>query len=327
MLSYLTSLSQSGSLGTNIPSFSAPLPVPDSAPSIQGVAGGDSDPKPHIMGGPTRSSSVGAGVVTSSAASVPFLLPNVSIPSFTQNRLSQDSTAVRGAVTQPLGHSPFPLASLGSYQLWFAWWGWGGGYLLRLPAFLLLPFRFLFLARAPLLFLLLPLLFLLFLPLLFLLFLFLLLLLNFLLLPFLALFLFPLLSLFPCFSVFFLFFLFCSFCFCLFAWCSSLFTFFPWSLFSVLFLFPFVSSSFFASCFFFFLAFWCSSSFCSSFLLFFCRSLSWICFLFCFLPFCFSSSSGFFFHLFCSPHFLFFLFLGIFVSAGGISCVYFGPFS
>ena len=39
VLSYLSSLSKSGSLGTNLPSFAAPSPVPDSAPSIKGVTG------------------------------------------------------------------------------------------------------------------------------------------------------------------------------------------------------------------------------------------------------------------------------------------------
>ena len=51
VLSYLSFLPQSGSLGTNLHSFTAPSPVPDSAPSIHGVTGGDSEP--HIMGGPT----------------------------------------------------------------------------------------------------------------------------------------------------------------------------------------------------------------------------------------------------------------------------------
>ena len=40
VLSYLNTLSLSGSLGTNLPSFAAPSPVPDSAPSIKGVTGG-----------------------------------------------------------------------------------------------------------------------------------------------------------------------------------------------------------------------------------------------------------------------------------------------
>ena len=35
-------------LGTNLPSFAAPSPVPDSAPSIQGVTGGDSGPEAQL---------------------------------------------------------------------------------------------------------------------------------------------------------------------------------------------------------------------------------------------------------------------------------------
>ena len=53
VLSYLSSLSKSGSLGTNLPSFTAPSPVPDSAPSIKGATGGESGPEPHNLGGPT----------------------------------------------------------------------------------------------------------------------------------------------------------------------------------------------------------------------------------------------------------------------------------
>ena len=70
VLSYLSSLSKSCSLGTNLPSFAAPSPVPDSALSIKGVTGGESGPEPHNLAGPTRSSGVGAGVISSSAATL-----------------------------------------------------------------------------------------------------------------------------------------------------------------------------------------------------------------------------------------------------------------
>ena len=120
VLSYLSFLSQSGSLGTNLHSFPAPSHVPDLASSIQGVTGGDSVPEPHIIGGPTRSSGVGAGAVTSSAASAPTVLPNVSVPLYPQHRVSQVMPVVNEAVTQPLGYSPFPLASLGSDHSRFA---------------------------------------------------------------------------------------------------------------------------------------------------------------------------------------------------------------
>ena len=117
VLSYLNSLSLSGSLGTNLPSFAAPSPVPDSAPSIKGVTEGDSGPEPHDLGGPTRSSGVGAGVILSSAASIPTVLPNISVPIYTQPRFMQD---VRSAVSQPLASPYVPLASSGFDQLWFA---------------------------------------------------------------------------------------------------------------------------------------------------------------------------------------------------------------
>ena len=103
VLSYLNSFSMSGSLGTNLPSFAAPSPVPDSTLSIKGVTGGDSGPEPQVLGSPTRSSGVGAGVISSSAASIPEVLPNISVPLCTQPRFMQD---VRSAVSQPLA-SPF----------------------------------------------------------------------------------------------------------------------------------------------------------------------------------------------------------------------------
>ena len=42
---------------------------------------------------------MGADVVTSSAASAPLVLPNVSVPLYLQPRISQVTTAVREAVT------------------------------------------------------------------------------------------------------------------------------------------------------------------------------------------------------------------------------------
>ena len=53
VVSTLQNLSQSGSLGINPFSFSAPLPVPDSAPHQRGATGGDGGHQPHTMGGPT----------------------------------------------------------------------------------------------------------------------------------------------------------------------------------------------------------------------------------------------------------------------------------
>ena len=117
VLSYLSSLSKSGSLGTNLPSFTAPSPVPDLAPSIKGVTWGESGPEPHHLGGPTRSSDVGAGVISSSAASIPTVLPNISLPLNVQPRVMQDVSA---AVAQPLAYASVPLASSGLDQSRFA---------------------------------------------------------------------------------------------------------------------------------------------------------------------------------------------------------------
>ena len=117
VLSYLSSLSKSGSLGTNLPSFTAPSPVPDSAPSIKGVTGGESGPEPHNLGGPTRSSGVGAGVISSSAASIPTVLRDISVPLNVQPRVMQD---VRADVSQPLAYASVPLASSGLDQPQFA---------------------------------------------------------------------------------------------------------------------------------------------------------------------------------------------------------------
>ena len=116
ILSYLSSLSQSGSLGTNLSSFAAPSPVSDSAPSIKGVTGGDSGPEPHNLGGPTRSSGVGAGVISSFAASIPTVLPNISLPMYVQPRVTQVTHDASAAVNQPLAYTAFPLAGSGLDQ-------------------------------------------------------------------------------------------------------------------------------------------------------------------------------------------------------------------
>ena len=80
---------QSGSLGTNFYSFAAPSPVPDWAPSIKGVTGGESGLEPHNLGGLTRSSGVGAGVILSSAASIPTVIYYVSLSMYHQPRITQ----------------------------------------------------------------------------------------------------------------------------------------------------------------------------------------------------------------------------------------------
>ena len=66
-------MSQSGTLVANPVSLSASLSVPDSAPQLRVVAGGDGGHQPHSMGGLTRSFGVGA---FECASSVPP--PNVS---------------------------------------------------------------------------------------------------------------------------------------------------------------------------------------------------------------------------------------------------------
>ena len=56
----------------------------DSAPSIKGVTGGESGPEPHNLGSLTRSSGVGAGVISSSAASIPTVNYYVSLSRISQ---------------------------------------------------------------------------------------------------------------------------------------------------------------------------------------------------------------------------------------------------
>ena len=142
VLSYLSSLSKSGSLGTNLPSFTAPSPVPDSAPSIKGVTGEESGPEPHNSGVPTRSSGVVASVISSSAASIPTVLPDISVPLNVQPRVMQD---VREAVSQPLAYVSVPLASSGLDQSRFT----GGDTVYVTAAASLSPTSLLFLLPHP----------------------------------------------------------------------------------------------------------------------------------------------------------------------------------
>ena len=76
--------------------------MPDSAPLIQGVTGGDSGLEPHNLGGPTRSTGVGAGVISSSAASIPTVISCVSLPMYHQPRVTQVKSDARVAVSQHL---------------------------------------------------------------------------------------------------------------------------------------------------------------------------------------------------------------------------------
>ena len=78
--------------------------MPDSAPSIQGVTGGDSGPEPHNLGGPTESSGVGAGVISSSAASIPTVISYVSLSMSPQPRVTQVKSDARVAVKQHLAY-------------------------------------------------------------------------------------------------------------------------------------------------------------------------------------------------------------------------------
>ena len=71
VLPVLHALSQSGSLGSNPISFSTPSSVPDSAPHKNGAAGGDGGLQPHLLGGLTRSSGVGAFEPPSSGPPLP----------------------------------------------------------------------------------------------------------------------------------------------------------------------------------------------------------------------------------------------------------------
>ena len=83
VLSALQTLSKKGSLGTNPFSSTAPLPVPDSDSPKGGSSGGDGCPKPHNVGGITRSSAVGACEIKASVALTPsvqyHMYPSMSV--------------------------------------------------------------------------------------------------------------------------------------------------------------------------------------------------------------------------------------------------------
>ena len=71
------------------------------------------------MGGPTRSSGVGASVISSSLASIPTVLPDITLPFYIQPRVTQVHHYPRAAVCQSLAYSQIPLASSGLDQLRF----------------------------------------------------------------------------------------------------------------------------------------------------------------------------------------------------------------
>ena len=81
-------MSQSGSLGTNPFSLSAPSSVPDSVPPLRGVVGGDGGRQPHTMGGLTRASGVGAFEYTSPVPS-PIVSSVQSVPCSVTARLDE----------------------------------------------------------------------------------------------------------------------------------------------------------------------------------------------------------------------------------------------
>ena len=118
MLSVLHALSQSGSVGTNPFSFSAPSSVPDSVPQERGTTGGEGGRQPHHMGGPTRSSGVGACEYSSSPARPPFVQSVLSVPVSVRDRSANVSDSARDLHDSAnLGYPPSHLASSGLDQL------------------------------------------------------------------------------------------------------------------------------------------------------------------------------------------------------------------
>ena len=118
VLLVLHALSQSGSLGSNPVSFSAPSPVPDYTPHERGVTGGDGGPQPHIMGGLTQSSGVGACEYSSTAAPPPIVHSPLSVTESVSFR-SVQGTDIVGELrdSASLGINPSPLVSSGMDQL------------------------------------------------------------------------------------------------------------------------------------------------------------------------------------------------------------------
>ena len=67
------------------------------------------------MGGLTRSSGVGAGVISSSAASIPTVISYVSLPMYHQPRVTQVNSDARVAVTQHLAYLCLMYVTLGYF--------------------------------------------------------------------------------------------------------------------------------------------------------------------------------------------------------------------
>ena len=118
ILSALQSLSQSGCLGINPFSFSTHLPVPDSAPHKRGATGGDGGHQPHTMGGPARSSGVGACSYLTTVATTPIVQSELISDISVSGRPTQvPPSALESCDSLPLGFTPSPLGSLGTDQL------------------------------------------------------------------------------------------------------------------------------------------------------------------------------------------------------------------
>ena len=118
VFSVLHALSQSGSVGNNPFSFSAPSHVPDLVPHKRGITGGDGGHQPHSMGGPTLSSGVGACEYASSPAPTPFVPSVLSVPISVSDRSANISDSVKNLRDSAnLGFPPSHLASSGLDQL------------------------------------------------------------------------------------------------------------------------------------------------------------------------------------------------------------------
>ena len=113
VLSVLQNLSQSSSVGTSPFSFAAPSPILDYTPHERGVTWGDGGPKPHNVGGLTRSSGVGACEYQTSVATTSILHSHLPVTVSASVRSAQVIDSVHAVHdSAQLGINPFPIASL-----------------------------------------------------------------------------------------------------------------------------------------------------------------------------------------------------------------------
>ena len=142
VFSVLDALSQSGSVGNNPFSFSAPSSVPNSVTQERGTTGGEGGRQPHHMGGPTRSSGVGACKYSSPPATSLFVHSDLSVPmSFSDKSAYLSDSARESRDSASLG---FPLSQLASSGLDQLRVGGDSSIVYSAPSGILSPYSLLF---------------------------------------------------------------------------------------------------------------------------------------------------------------------------------------